>query len=203
MLGVALAGLLIAVYSAREEERPSEARPEPRVDHVAPVPQPLEPPRRPVSKAVGIFGDVGALRDAAAPVLPSAGWRNLGDGTGFYGSSQVELPTVGFVPSTVRYSITGSTNDRVDKALISAFIASPVDLPAGRAKLKAAAVRWFRWTRTPLPADLIGAIDTGRPFVSRSGLAVRYVVERCGGNAIRQPDGSLYRCTTMELTITP
>ena len=151
-----------------------------------------------------IFTNVGLLQKAAVPILSSVGWKDLGSGAGFYGSSQIELPTSGFVPSTVRYSISGKAGNRADQALISAFIASPRDLTAGRAKVEAAATRWFKSVGKPIPAGLIAAIKTGKPFESAAGgLSARYVVERCTGSPIKQPDGTSYRCTTMDLTIKP
>jgi hypothetical protein len=146
---------------------------------------------------------VGALRDATSPILPSEGWKNLGDGAGFYGCSQIELPTAGFVPSTLRYPITGSANDRVDKALISAFHRFTRRPFSREGKAQKRGSPLVKWTRNPLPPGLTTAIDAGLSFASESGFSVRYVVERCGGSLIKQPDGSSYRCTTMDLTISP
>ncbi len=150
------------------------------------------------------FTDVGLLQKAAVPILSSVGWKDLGSGAGFYGSSQIELPTTGFVPSTVRYSISGEARNRADQALISAFIASARDLTAGRTKVEAAATQWFKSVGKPVPGGLIPAIKTGKPFQSATGgLSVEYVVERGTGSPIKQPDGTSYRCTTMDLTIKP
>ncbi|HEU0138395.1 MAG TPA: hypothetical protein VFQ79_01735 [Bryobacteraceae bacterium] len=157
-----------------------------------------------VSAQQNIFTNIGVLQKAAVPILSSVGWKDLGSGVGFYGSSQIELPTSGFVPSTVRYSISGKTGNRADQALISAFIASPRDLSAGRAKVEAAATQWFKSVGKPVPAGLIAAIKTGKPFQSTAGgLSLQYVVERGMGSPIKQPDGTSYRCTTMDLTIKP
>ena len=55
-----------------------------------------------------IFTNIGVLQKAAVPILASVGWKDLGSGAGLYGSSLIELPTTAFVPSTVKYSISGS-----------------------------------------------------------------------------------------------
>lgn len=108
----------------------------------------------------------------------------------------------GFVPSTLRYSISGNTRDRVDEALISVFIASPTHLEIGKSKLQAAAVAWFKSVGKAMPVGLVAAINAGRSFRSRGtsgGLLIEYVVARGTGSSIKQPDGSSYRCTTMDL----
>ena len=157
-----------------------------------------------VSAQLDVFTNVGTVQNAAVPILSRAGWKDLGSGVGFYGSSQIELPTAVFVPSTVKYSISGKAGNRVDQALISSFIASPRDLTAGRAKLEAAATQWFKSVGKPVSAGLVTAIKTGKPFQSTAGgLSTTYVVERGAGNPIKQPDGTSYRCTTMDLTINP
>lgn len=150
------------------------------------------------------FTNVELLQKAAAPILPRADWEDLGPGYGFYGLSRIELPTMGFVPSRIKYSISGKARNRADQALISAFIASARDLATGRAKVEAAASQWFKSVAKPIPAGLIAAIKAGKPFQSMTGgLSVKYVVERGMGNSIKQPDGTSYRCTTMDLTIKP
>jgi len=151
-----------------------------------------------------VFADVRLLQRAATPVLPSVGWKDLGSGGGFYGSSQIEIATTGFMPSTLRYSISGRVATRADQALISAFIASPGDLTVGRRKVEDAAVQWFKTTGKPVPSGLAAAIKAGLPFRGvTAGLSVQYTVERGTGNPIRQPDGTSYRCTTMDLKIGP
>lgn len=150
------------------------------------------------------FTNVSLLQRAARPILSSLEWRNLGSGIGFFGSCEAELPTAGFVPSTVSYSISGKAENRVDEALISAFIASARDLTAGRAKIEAVAAQWFKSVGKPAPAGLITAIRTGKPFQrAAGGLSMQYVVERGRGTPIKQPDGTSYRSTTMVLTIRP
>lgn len=150
------------------------------------------------------FTNVDLLQRAAAPILSNVGWKNIGSGLGFYGSSEVRLPSTAFVPSTVSYSISGNTGNRVDQALVSAFIASPRDLTAGRAKFEAVVTQWFQSVGTPVPAGLLAAIKTGKRFQGAAGgLSIQYAVERGMGSTIKQPDGTSYRSTTMDLTIKP
>jgi hypothetical protein len=151
-----------------------------------------------------VFTNVSLLQKAASPVLSSVGWKNLGYDGGYYGSSEIKLPSDGFVPSTVRYSISSPTANKVQKALISAFIASPGDLVRGKLTVQVAAAQWFKSVNKPIPAGLVAAIRRGAPFKGvADGVSVEYVVERGTGNAIKQPDGSSYRCTTMDLMLRP
>ena len=153
-----------------------------------------------------VFTNVGLLQKATTPVLPPVGWKDLGSGLGFYGSNQILIAEIGFVPSTLKYSISGNTRNRVDEVLISVFIASPKHLATGKSKLQAAAALWFKSVGKAIPVGLAAAINAGRSFRSRDttgGLLVEYVVARGMGSLIKQPDGSSYRCTTMDLKMGP
>lgn len=116
-----------------------------------------------------IFTNITLLRSAAAPVLPAVGWKDLGYGLGFYGSSIVYIQTTGFVPSTVEYSIAGKSGKKVDEVNISVFIAAPGDLAAGRRKLARAVNQWYKSVAKPMPAGLGTAILTGKPFKAAAG----------------------------------
>ena len=153
-----------------------------------------------------LFDNTALLQKAAAPILPAVGWKNLGEGLGFYGSGQMTLPPTGFVESTLTYSISGNSRTHVEKVLFSVFIASPTDLIKGRQLLEQAFTQWAKTVNLPVPTGLGTAIKTGKAYkgAAASGAVIDYVLERCPSSpGIKQPDGSLYRCTTMDLTIKP
>lgn len=145
--------------------------------------------------------DVRPYQNAITPLMAMPDYRDVGGGQ-FYGSTIATIRDTGFVPTTVKYSITGRTATRVDHALIAAFVAAPQDLPAGRAKLEALATHWFKSFEKELPASLVDAIRAGKSFdVKAGGWSVEYLVERGVAPGIKLPDGSHYRATTMDLTI--
>ena len=153
----------------------------------------------------GPFANTLSLREAILSPFGTVGWKNLGPELGYYGYSQIEiLPATGLFPSTVKYAISGKTEDKVDHVLLAAFIAAPGDLGAGKARLHLITAQWFKSIGKTAPPGLVAAIKNGKSLKMESGgISLNYLVERGDGNPIKQPDGSLYRCTTMDLTIRP
>jgi len=154
------------------------------------------------------FANVALLQKAASPVLPSVGWNDHGESMGFMGTTDdIKLRprsaaiTIG--GSTVDYCIAGRLGNRVEEAVISAFVESPKDLPLSRAKVKAAAVQWFKAVGKSLPSGVLAAIAQDKQLkTTTEGLSVEYVVDRCA-SPIKQPDGTLYRCKMMDLAMKP
>jgi hypothetical protein len=110
-----------------------------------------------------LFSDVRLLQRAAAPVVPSVAWRNIG-AAGFLGSETVEIRGRGLVPSNIQYDIMGKTGSRVDEVSISAFVASLNDLSVCKTRLDAAAIQWFRAVGVSYPNALHGAIRADTKF---------------------------------------
>jgi hypothetical protein len=152
-----------------------------------------------------VFANVDLLRKAASPVLPSVAWRDLGEHGGFMGATDdIELhPGTGYSPSTINYCISSRVENRVEEAVIDAFVTSPGVLVLARLKVTAAAIQWFNSVGKPVPAGLAVAIRDGKPFqTTAGGLSVEYVLDPCSGT-VKQPNGSRYRCVTMDLAIKP
>jgi hypothetical protein len=152
-----------------------------------------------------VFANVALLQKAASPVLPSVGWNDHGESMGFMGTTDdIKLrPGNGLLQSTVDYCISSRSGNRVEEAVISAFVESPKDLPLARAKVKDAAVQWFKAVGKPLPTEMLASIAQGKHFkATTEGLSVEYVVDRCP-SPIKQPDGTSYRCIMMDLAMKP
>lgn len=112
-------------------------------------------------------------------------------------------PGNGLLRSTVDYCISSRSGNRVEEAVISAFVESPRDLPLARAKVKAAAVQWFRSVGKSLPPGILAAVSQDKQFTTTTeGLSVEYVLDRCA-SPIKQPDGTVYRCNMMDLAMKP
>lgn len=137
--------------------------------------------------------------------LSRTGWKDLGDGTGWYGSTQEKLAETGFVATTITYSIAGRSASKVEKALLSAFVASPRDLEPTRARLTILASQWFQsLANQPAPAALRDAILSGRSYRGMvPSASIEYLVERGTAPGVKQPDGTNYRVTTMNLSLRP
>ncbi|MCC7174406.1 MAG: hypothetical protein IT159_04345 [Bryobacterales bacterium] len=157
----------------------------------------------PLETTSDVFANIPLLQSAASPVLPSADWvqlNKLDAKSGFVGGVEFQLHSAGLVKSVVEYFISGKAKDRVDQVKISAFIASPEDLATGTTTLEAAAAQWFKSVGVAMPEGLDSAIRAGKDFDGATGpLGVEYVLSR--GNPVKQPDGSSYRVTLMDLTI--
>jgi hypothetical protein len=155
------------------------------------------------------FANVALLQKAASPVLPSVGWNDHGESMGFMGTTDdIKLrpgsETITISGSTVDYCISSRFRNRVEEAVISALVESPKDLPLARAKVKAAAVQWFKAVGKPPPSGMLAAIAQDRQFkATTEGLSVEYVIDRCAGTPIRQPNGTSYRCNMMDLAMKP
>jgi hypothetical protein len=112
-------------------------------------------------------------------------------------------PGSGLLRSTVDYCISSHFRESVEEAVISAFVESPKDLPLARAKVKDAAVQWFKAVGKSLPSEMLAAIAQDKQCkATTEGLSVEYVVDRCA-TPIRQPDGTFYRCNMMDLAMKP
>jgi hypothetical protein len=154
-----------------------------------------------------VFTNIDVLQKAVTPVLPTVRWNDHGQGAGFMGTTDdIELrPGSELSPSTVDYCISSHVGNHVEEAVISAFVTSPKDLPLARAKVRAAAVQWFKTVGKTVPPGILAAIAENKPFkTTTDGMSVEYVLDRCAGkNGIKQSDGTRYRCSMMDLAMKP
>ncbi len=156
-----------------------------------------------------VFSNVTLLQRAVSPVLPSVTWTNENGHhdrlPGYMGNTNiVELPSHSIMPSSLEYCISGHASDRVEEAVIAAMVNSPRDLPAAKAKMKAAAVQWFKAVGKTTPAGMVAAIEGSKRFTATAdGLTVEYLLDRCPQANIKQPDGTRFRCVMMDLAIKP
>jgi hypothetical protein len=152
-----------------------------------------------------VFANVALLQKATSPILPSVGWSDTREHAGFMGTTDdIKLrPGNGLLRSTVDYCISSHFGNRVEEAVISAYVESPKDLPLAKVELTAAAVQWFKAVGKSLPSGILAAIAQHRQFKTTGDeLSVEYVVDRCA-SPMKQPDGTFYRCNMMDLAMKP
>ncbi len=153
-----------------------------------------------------LFREVELLRGAVAPDLPVLDWKDNRTFGGYMGDTgDLRIPgTSNTLSATIDYCISGYVQDRVAEAAISVLVTRPADLPTARARLKAAAAKWFSSAKVAPPAGLYNAFAVDGTFDGDSGgVSVQYSVNSCANHPIRRASGLLSHCTLMEVVLKP